>query len=120
MDIRQYAKAAATLVAAVLAALAASIGGGEIGDIDGQGWVKLAVVLLTGTALTGFVENIPGVAGGIIKAVIGSATAFFTSLASAYENGGGITQAELLTAAALAVGALAVVYQLRNVPPAGA
>jgi hypothetical protein len=60
------------------------------------------------------------VAGGVIKAVVASATAFLASLATAYENGGGISQGELLTATALAVGALSIVYQLRNVPPSGA
>ena len=115
-----YVKAVAALVAAIIAGLAAQVGEGKLDEIDGEGWVKVIVVILGGTALTWFVENVPGVAGGIIKAVVGSATAFFSSLATAYENGGGVTQGELLTAAGLAIAALSVVYQLRNVPPSGA
>ena len=115
-----YTKAIATLIAAVLAALAAQVGAGSLDEIDGEGWVKIAVAVLGGTAAVWFVENVPGLAGGIIKAVIASATAFFASLATAYENDGLISQGELLTAGALAVAALAAVYQLRNVPPSGA
>jgi hypothetical protein len=116
----QYTKAVVTLVAAALAALAAQVGAGEVSEIDGNGWVKIAVVLLGGTALTAFVENITGVAGGIIKAVLAAATAFFTSLAAAYENDGLVSQGELLIAGSLAFAALAAVYQLKNVPPSGA
>ena len=115
-----YTKAIATLIAAVLAALAAQVGEGSLDAIDGEGWVKIAVAVFGGTAAVWFVENVPGLAGGIIKAVIASATAFFSSLATAYENDGLVSQGELLTAGALAVAALAAVYQLRNVPPSGA
>ena len=115
-----YTKAIATLVAAVLAALAAQVGAGSLDEIDGQGWVKIAVAVLGGTAAVWFVENVPGIAGGIIKAFVAGATAFFASLATAYENDGLVSQGELLTAGGLAVAALAAVYQLRNVPPSGA
>jgi hypothetical protein len=115
-----YTKAIVTLVASVLAALAAQIGAGDIDGIDGEGWVRIGIVVLGGSALTWFAENVPGVAGGIIKAFIGSATALLTSLQTAFENGGGITQGEWLTALSLALGALTLVYQLRNVPPSGA
>ena len=115
-----YTKAIATLVAAILAALAAQVGEGSLDAIDGEGWVRIAVAVFGGTAAVWFAENVPGVAGGVIKAVLASATAFFSSLATAYENDGLVSQGELLTAGALAVGALTVVYQLRNVPPSGA
>ena len=115
-----YTKAVVTLIASVLAALAAQIGGGDLDGIDGEGWVRVIVVILGGTAATWFAENVPGVFGGVIKAVLGAGTAFFTSLSAAYENDGLISQAELLTAASLALAALTAVYQLRNVPPSGA
>lgn len=115
-----YTKAIATLVAAVLAALAAQVGAGSLDAIDGHGWVRIAVAVLGGTAVVWFVENVQGVFGGVIKAVVAGATAFFSSLATAYENDGLVSQGELLTAGGLAVAALAAVYQLRNVPPSGA
>lgn len=115
-----YTKAIVTAIAAVLAALSAQIGQGDLDGIDGEGWVRVGVVLLGGTAFTWFAENVPGVAGGIIKAALGAGTALLTALSAAYENDGVVTQGEWLTALSLALAALATVYQLRNVPPAGA
>ena len=116
----QYTKAIATLVASVLAVLASAIGAGSLDDIDTQGWVRIAVLVLGGSAATWFVENVAGLAGGIIKAVVATATAFLVSLQSAYENDGVVTQSELLTAFSLALLALVAVYQLRHVPPSNA
>jgi hypothetical protein len=115
-----YTKAIVTLVASVLAALAAQIGAGDLDGIDGQGWVRIGVVILGGSAATWFAENVQGIAGGIIKAVIGSGTAFLSSLTTAFENDGLVSQGELLTALSLGLAALTAVYQLRNVPPSGA
>ena len=115
-----YVKAIVTLIASVLAALAAQIGSGNLDAIDGEGWVRIGLVILGGSAATWFAENVQGVAGGVIKAFIGSATALLSSLSTAFENGGGVTTAEWLTALSLALGAFTVVYQLRNVPPSGA
>lgn len=116
----EYVKAIATLLAAAVAAVATAVGNGALDDLDGEGWVKVGLVVLGGTAATWFVENVPGVAGGIIKAVLGSATAFLAVLATGYENDGVISQGELLSAIAAALVALTAVYQLRNVPPSGA
>ena len=116
----EYVKAIATLIAAAAAAVAAAIGNGAIDDLDSAGWVKVALVVLGGTAATWFVENVPGVAGGIIKAVLGAATAFLAVLSTGYENDGFISQGELLTAIGALLLALTAVYQLRNVPPRGA
>lgn len=115
-----YTKAIVTLVASVLAALAAQIGAGNLDAIDGEGWVRIGLVILGGSAATWFAENVTGLAGGIIKAIIGSATALLSSLSTAFENGGGVTTAEWLTALSVTLAALTVVYQLRNVPPSGA
>ena len=115
-----YIKAIVALVAAVATAVATGVGNGELDDLSGQDWVKIALVVLGGTALTWFVENVPGVAGGVIKAVLGGATAFLTALSVAYENDGVISQGEWLTAIGAALVALSAVYQLRNVPPSGA
>ena len=120
MAIAQYTKAIAALVAAILTALATGVGNGTLDDIDGQGWVKIALVVLGGSAATWFAENVEGVAGGVIKAVLGAATAFLTALSVAYENDGVISQGEYLTALGAALVALTAVYQLRNVPESGA
>jgi hypothetical protein len=116
----EYVKAIATLIAAATAAVAAAIGNGSIDDLDNEAWVKIALVVLGGTAATWFVENVPGVAGGIIKAVLGASTAFLAVLSTGYENDGVISQGEFLTAIGALLVALTAVYQLRNVPPSGA
>ena len=115
-----YVKALATLVATALAALATAVGNGSLDDIDGEGWVKLALVVLGSTAAVWFAENVPGVFGGVIKAVLAGATAFLTAMTAAYENDHVISQGEWLTAAGAAIVALTAVYQLKNVPPSGA
>jgi len=118
--VQPYIKAIATLVATGLTALATAVGNGKLDDIDGQGWVKLALVVLGSTAAVWFAENVPGVLGGAIKAVLAGATAFLTALTAAYENDAVISQGEWLTAFGAALIALTAVYQLRNVPPSGA
>ena len=116
----EYTKAIATLVATALAAVATALGNGELDDIDGEGWIKIALVVLGSTGAVWFAENVPGVFGGVIKAVLAGATAFLTALTAAYENDHVITQGEWLTAFVALIGALTAVYQLRNVPPSGA
>jgi hypothetical protein len=115
-----YVKAIVALIAAVATAVATAVGNGSLDDLAGADWVKIALVVLGGAAVTWFVENVPGVAGGIIKAVIGGATSFLTALSVAYENDGVISQGEWLTAIGALLVALSAVYQFRNVPPSGA
>jgi len=116
----QYAKAIAALIAAVATAVATAVGNGNWDDLGSRDWIGVALIVLGGTAATWFVENVPGVAGGIIKAVLGASTAFLTALSVAYENDGVISQGEWLTALGALLIALTAVYQLRNVPPSGA
>jgi hypothetical protein len=116
----QYTKAIVTLVATALTAVATAIGNGSLDDIDGEGWVKIALVVLGSTAAVWFAENVPGVAGGIIKALLAAGTAFLVAVQAAYENDGVISQGEWLTAFGALLVALTAVYQLRNVPPSGA
>jgi hypothetical protein len=96
--VQPYIKAVATLVATALTALATAVGNGSLDDIDGQGWVKLALVVLGSTAAVWFAENVPGAFGGVIKAVLAGSTAFLTALTAAYENDAVISQGEWLTA----------------------
>ena len=117
MTLDQYYKAGVALVVAVLTALAQAVGNGSLDDLDTEGWVKVALVVLGGAAATWFAENVPGVAGGIIKAVLGAATAGLTAWTVAFENDGVISQGEWLTIAIAVIGALTLVYQVSNAEP---
>jgi hypothetical protein len=120
INLGPYTKAFVALLAAVITAVATGVGNGELGDLDTGQWIGVALVILGGGALTWFAENVPGVAGGIIKAALGAATAFLTALQVAYQNDHVISQGEWLTALGALFVALTAVYQLRNVPPSGA
>jgi hypothetical protein len=110
----KYAKAVVALIAAVATAVAAAVGNGQLDDLDGAGWVKVALVVLGGTAATWWTQNVPGLFGGVIKAVMAAATAGLTALSVAYENDGVISQGEYLTAVAATLVALAATYQVPN------
>lgn len=114
---QKYTKAIVALVAAIIIAVATPLGNGEIGDLTGSDWVGIALVILGGTALTWFVENIQGVAGGIIKAVIAALTAAVTALQTGYLNDSAISQGELLTAIGAFAATLALTYQIPNAVP---
>ncbi len=110
----KYAKAVIALVAAAATAVAVAVGNGNLDDLEGGDWVKIALVVLGGTAATWFAQNVPGVFGGVIKAVLGASTAGLTALSVAYENDGVISQGEYLTAIGATLVALTVVYQVSN------
>ena len=107
-----YAKAVVALVLSVITAVVAAVGNGDLGDLDTNGWVKVALVVLGGTAATWFAEN--GAGAPVIKAVLGAATAALAAWSVAYENDGVITQGEWLTVVAAGLGALTLVYQIKN------
>ena len=110
----EYAKAIVALVASAAAAVAVAVGNGAIDDLDGEDWVKIALVIVGGTAATWFAQNVPGVFGGVIKAVLGASAAGLTALSVAYENDGVISQGEYLTALGATLVALTAVYQVSN------
>ena len=120
MDPREITKAIVTLLAAVAAALATGVGNGALDELDTGQWLGVALTILTGTAATWFAENIEGYFGGVIKAVLGAATAFLTAVQVGWQNDGIISQGEWFAAGAALFVALTAVYQLRNVPPSGA
>lgn len=117
MAIDQYWKAVIALVASVAAAIAAGVGAGDIGDLSTQDWIGIILVILGGTAITWFAENITGLAGGIIKAVLAASTAGLTALATGYGTDGAISQGELLVAISAFLVALAVTYQVPGPTP---
>lgn len=113
-----YLKAFAALFVAVLAALVTALGpdsAQDFGDVDTQTWlIALGSVLASG-ALVWFVQNVPGVAGGIIKAVVGGLTAAVSSLVVALDDHS-LTRVEQLTALSAFIVGLSAVYQLENKP----
>ena len=101
---------------AILTAIIAAAGNGSIEALETNDWVKIALVVLGGTAATWWAQNVPGVAGGIIKAVLGAATAALTAWTVAYENAepvlNVISQGEWLTIVLAGFTALTAVYQV--------
>jgi peptidoglycan/LPS O-acetylase OafA/YrhL len=107
-----YVKGLIALGVAILAALTTALTGKtDIADIDTRTWlIALGAVLASG-ALTAFVTNVAGVAGGIIKAVIGALGAAVASLATALDDQV-LTQVEMVTAVSAFVVGLSLVYQI--------
>ncbi len=112
-----YAKAIVALVVAVLTAIVAGVGNGDIGDLGTYDWIKIALLVLGGTAATWFAQNVTGLAGGIIKAFLAAGTAGLTALAVGFENDNVWSQGELLTAVAASLVALTLTYQVPNAEP---
>ena len=117
-QIQHYIKAIIALAMAVLSALVTALGTGNTAfeDIDLQTWlIALGTVLASG-ALVYLVENIEGVAGGIIKAVIGAFGAAIAALVTSLDDHV-LSTVEQVTAISAFVGALALVYQIPNAEP---
>lgn len=112
----KYVKAIIALLVAILAALAGALGvdsSKDFGDVDTQTWlIALGAVLASG-ALVWFVQNVPGVAGGIIKAVVGGLSAAVTSLITALDDHQ-LTRVEQVTALSAFIVGLSAVYQFKN------
>ena len=112
----KYFKAVIALAVAILAAVAGAIGvgsGNDFGDVDTQTWlIALGSVLASG-ALVWWVQNIPGTAGGIIKAVVGGLGAAVASLVTALDDHM-LTRVEQVTALSAFVVGLSAVYQVKN------
>jgi uncharacterized membrane protein len=107
-----YVKGFIALLVAVLAALTTALTGKtDFADIDTRTWlIALGAVLASG-ALTAFVTNVAGVAGGIIKAVVGAFGAAVASLVTSLDDQK-LTQVEMLTALSAFVVGLSLVYQI--------
>lgn len=118
MAVDQYFKAIVALVVAIIAALVTALGTGttDLGDIDLQTWLIAGGTILGSTALVAIVENIRGVAGGIIKAFVAAFGAAIAVLVAALDDRF-LTQVELLTALSAFLVALAAVYQVPGPDP---
>lgn len=112
----QWVKSAVTLVAALLTTLFMAVGAGSFSDLSTSDWVQTVVLFLGGSVVVGLLDNIPGVFGGVIKALVGAAVAGLTAWQIAYENDHVITDGEWLGVAIAVIGALAAVYQIPDGP----
>lgn len=112
-----YAKALAAVVVSALGALVVALGTGatDFSDIDTQSWLIAGGAVLASGGMVWFTQNVAGVAGGIIKAVIGGLTAAVASLTVALDDDV-LTRAEQLTALSAFVVGLGIVYQVANTP----
>src|SRR5262245_28644432 len=115
VNLGPYAKAIVTVVVTAVVAFSTALGPGDrsLDDLSGRDWVQIVLAVLASGGLVWFVENVPGVAGGIIKAAIAALTAGFTSLLVALQDDV-ITQSEWLTALGAAIVASGFVYQIAN------
>lgn len=112
-----YVKAGIALLVAVLAALTTALTGKtDIGDIDTRTWLIVLGTVLASGALVAFVENVTGLAGGIIKAVVGAFGAAVSSLVTSLDDQV-LTQVEMITALSAFVVGLSLVYQIPDPEP---
>ena len=111
-------KAVVAIVVSAAGALAVALGAGNsagIGDLDLITWLGVAAAVLGSGGLVWFVENVPGVGGGIIKTAVAFLTAGVASLTAALDDNV-ITQSEWLVAFIAAITATGLVYQVTNSP----
>jgi hypothetical protein len=110
-----YLKAFLAIVASAAGALVTAVGTGatDFGDIDTQTWLVAAGTVLGSGGIVWLVQNVPGVAGGAIKAAVAFLSAGIASLVVALDDRL-ITQTEWLTAFSTAVVATGAVYQAKN------
>lgn len=110
-------KALAAIVVSAAAALVTGLAGfgsdAGIGDLDAKTWLIAAGSVLGSGGLVWFVQNVHGVAGGVIKAVLAFLTAGVASLVVALDDKV-ITQSEWLVAFIAAATATGFVYQLTS------
>src|SRR4026209_775362 len=115
-----YIKAGIALLVAILAALTTALTGKtDIGDIDTRTWLIVLGTILASGALAAVAENVTGLAGGIIKAVVGAFGAAVASLVTSLDDQV-LTQVEMITALSAFVVGLSLVYQIPNPEPAPA
>lgn len=115
-------KALAAIVVSAVGALITGLAGfgsdASLGDLDAKTWLIAAGTVLGSGGMVVVVENIHGIAGGVMKAIIAFLTAGVASLVVALDDKV-ITQAEWLTAFSAAAVATGFVYQLtdKSSPP---
>lgn len=112
----RYAKMVMALLVAIATALVTALGTSpqqSMSNFTTKDWLTIIGAVLATGAVTAAVANIPGVAGGIAKAVVATAGAFVTALITAYADNI-VSQAELIGAISAAIVAFTAVYQTPN------
>ena len=107
-------KALMAVLVATAAALVTALGTSpeqSLSSFSTQTWIVVIGTILGSGAVTAIPDNIGGVAGGVIKAVLASGGAFVTALVAAYADNI-VTQAELIGAISAFIVALMAVYQV--------
>lgn len=114
---RESIKAFIALLVAVLAALTTALTGKtDFADIDTRTWLIVLGTVLASGALVAFVQNVTGLAGGIIKAIVGAFGATVASLVTSLDDQV-LTQVEMLTALSAFVVGLSLIYQVPEPAP---
>lgn len=112
-----YGKAIVAVLVAFVGSLivATSVGDQSLGDLSTRDWAQAAGAALASGGLVWLVKNIPGVAGGVAKAVAAAATAGIASylVATGADSAGGasVTSSEWLGILSVAIVATGFVYQ---------
>jgi len=112
----KYAKAVLALLIAIATALVTALGTSpqqNLGHLGTYDWLKIIGAVLASGGFTWWCENVPGIAGGIIKAFSAFAGAFVTALITAYADSV-VTQGELIGAISAGFVALLAIYQVTN------
>lgn len=115
-----YAKAIVAVLVSLAGAVVTALGTSPEQSFDQLGtkdWLVAIVAVLGSGGMVWLVTNLPGLAGGIAKALVAGGTAGISSLVVALDDGV-INQAEWLTAFSAAVLATGFVYQVANRKPA--
>lgn len=112
-SLKAFAAIVVSAAGALVVGLASFGSDASLGDLDAKTWLIGAGAVLGSGGVVWFVENIHGVAGGVIKAAVAFLSAGIASLVVALDDKV-ITQAEWLTAFSAAVVATGFVYQLSN------
>ena len=120
LNANQSMKALAAIVISTVGAIIVALSGfgsdASIADLDWETWLIAILTILGSGGIVWYVENVKGVAGTVIKAVVGFLTAGIASLVVAIDDGL-ITQAEWLVALSAAALATGFVYQLPGPRP---
>lgn len=111
-----YAKAIMAIIVSLAGALATALGTGNdmsLNSLSGAQWVGILAAVLGSGGIVWLCANLPGIAGGVMKAAVAFLSAGCASLITALDDHH-VTQAELLTAFIAAVVATGLVYQTPN------
>lgn len=113
----KYAKGILALLVALGTVLVTALGTSPQQSLSNFGWIDWlsVIVAFLGTgAFTTWVTNVPGVAGGVMKAIAAGLGSFCTAVITAHAADGIVSQAEWIGAITAAVIAFLGVYQVKN------